>query len=280
MTDDIIVSRAALHMWEEPCISGSQGSGTVFFAGCNMGCVYCQNYKISGGAPVGCDPGRKVSPDELAEIFLKLQEKGASNINLVTPTHYMAQISYSLSLAKDRGLMIPVVYNSGGYERVESLRYLEGLVDVYLPDFKYNSAERAERYSNAPDYPEIAKSALDEMFRQVGDIVIDDGTGLIKKGMIVRHLVLPDTNRDTKQILRYLHERYGNSIYVSLMRQYTPIREQLAYFPELLERVSDEQYDRCVSFAERIGMENVFIQEANAATDEFIPDFGSGFVCR
>ncbi|MCR4947124.1 MAG: radical SAM protein [Lachnospiraceae bacterium] len=274
MSDEIIVSRAALHMWEEPCISGTAGSGTVFFSGCNMGCVYCQNYRISRGSATGDVPGRKVPLRELADIFLMLQDKGAANINLVTPTHYSPWIAYALCLAKDQGLKLPVVYNTGGYDSVESLKMLEGLVDIYLPDYKYNSPDRAKRYSNAPDYPDVVKQALTEMYRQVGEVCFDKETGMLKKGMIVRHLVLPDTNRDTKQILRYLHEQYGNSIYVSLMHQYTPVYGQLENFSELHERVSDAQYERCVSFAQRIGMENVYIQDSSSATEEFIPDFG------
>ena len=275
MTDEILISRAALHMWEEPCISGESGSGTVFFSGCNMGCIYCQNYKISRNIYGRDELYRKVTPEELATVFLYLQEKGALNINLVTPTHFIPQIAYAICLAKGRGLTLPVVYNSSGYERVESLKRLEGLVDIYLPDFKYNNPKRAELYSKAPDYPAVVREALAEMFRQVGSIEFDTETGLLKKGMIVRHLVLPDTNSDTKQILRYLKEQFGDEIYVSLMHQYTPIPEQLKDFPELRETVSDEQYDRCVRFAQNIGMENVYVQDSVAATESFIPDFGS-----
>ena len=272
MSDEITVARAALHKWEEPCISGTVGSGAVFFTGCNMGCVYCQNYQISRGRKSECLPGEKLTIQELADTFLRLEQEGAVNINLVTPTHYMPQIAYSLLLAKEQGLSLPIVYNSSGYECVESLKQLEGLVDVYLPDLKYRKGERASRYSHAPDYPSAAEAAIAEMYRQVGTLQF--GTdGLLKKGMIVRHLVLPDTNRDTKQILRSLKEQYGDRIMVSLMRQYTPIREQLAEFPELWEEIPDEQYERCVRFAQDIGMTNVYIQEKGTAKESFIPDF-------
>ena len=272
MTDEIRVSRAALHMWEEPCISGKEGSGTVFFTGCNMGCVYCQNYKISGGREVRMC-GNAVEPDGLSDIFLELAGMGANNINLVTPTHYIPQLAYAIRTAREKGLSVPIVYNTGGYERVESLKKLEGLIDIYLPDFKYMKEDRAAKYSMAPDYPQIVKAALDEMFRQVGEMIIEEGSGLMKKGMIVRHLVLPDTNRDTKQILRYLKERFGDRIYVSLMRQYTPIREQLRDYPQLWEKVKDDRYESCVRFAQNIGMTNLYIQEPGVAEESFIPDF-------
>ncbi len=272
MSDEITVARAAMHKWEEPCISGAAGSGAVFFTGCNMGCVYCQNYQISRGRKVERLPGKKLTPQELAEVFLRLQKDGAVNINLVTPTHYAAQIAYSLLLAKELGLELPIVYNSSGYESVDSLKMLEGLIDIYLPDLKYQKEERASRYSHAPDYPAVAKAAIAEMYRQVGNVRLGQD-GLLKKGMIVRHLVLPDTNRDTKQILRYLKEQYADKILVSLMRQYTPIAAQLTGYPELLEEISDEQYGRCVRFAQDIGMENVYIQEKGTAKESFIPAF-------
>lgn len=274
MTDKLMVARAALHMWEEPCISGENGSGAIFFAGCNMGCVYCQNSAISGKRPRDASFGGKIIDEKrLAEIFLNLQEEGAGNINLVTPTHYIPQIVMAVRMAKRQGLSLPIVYNTSGYERVESLKLLEGVVDIYLPDFKYMDKARAKRYSMAEDYPVVVKDALDEMFRQVGEVQIDRQTGLLQKGMIVRHLVLPDTNRDTKQILRYLRNRFGEQIYVSLMHQYTPISGQLAEYPEIAHTVEEAQYERCISFAQKLGMTNLYIQEGGAVGESFIPSF-------
>lgn len=274
MTDEVVVARAALHMWEEPCISGEQGSGTVFFSGCNMGCIYCQNSAISRcHAQLSENRGKKIDITRISDIFLELEQQGAHNINLVTPTHYIPQLVAAIRRAKTKGLSIPIVYNTSGYERVESLKLLDGLVDIYLPDFKYMDKERAQRYSMAQDYPVVVKKALQEMYRQVGMVVINENTGLLQKGVIVRHLVLPDTNRDTKQILRYLKETYGDKIYVSLMYQYTPMEGQLESYPELDMRVSDAQYGRCVDFAEKLAMANVYIQEGSVATESFIPSF-------
>ena len=270
----IYIARASLHMWEEPCISGESGSGTVFFEGCNMRCVYCQNYKISDGRQKKRENmGRIVDEEQLADIFLTLQKKGAMNINLVTPTHYTPQLCVAILIAKEKGLKIPVIYNCSGYERVETLRSLEGLIDIYMPDFKYIDEKRAKLYSNAEDYPEVAKKAIFEMHRQIPKIVWDEESGMMKRGIIVRHLVLPDTNRDTKKILRYLHENYGDSIYISLMNQYTPIISQLKKYPILQQRVLQKQYDKCVEFADKLGIVNCFIQEGEAAMESFIPEF-------
>ncbi len=267
--DKLYVARAALHKWEEPCISGEEGSGTVFFAGCALKCVYCQNSDISAGAV-----GKKITVERLAKIFTELQEKGANNINLVTPGHYILHIAEALKLAKDRGLRIPIVYNSGGYERVEALRLLEGLVDIYLPDFKYYSDELAVKYSNAKEYLRYAKSAIEEMFRQVGVPVFDE-RGIMKKGVMVRHLVLPHNYSDSKRIIKYLYEKYGHDIYLSIMSQYTPmktaaIREE---FPELLNKLDFSEYDKIVDYAVELGIENAFIQEEDVAEESFIPEF-------
>lgn len=259
-------ARAALHFWEEPCISGTAGSGTVFFSGCSLRCVFCQNHRIAQGCA-----GQSLSIERLTDIFLELQKKEAHNINLVTPTHFIPQIIQALAMAKEKGLHIPVVYNTGGYEEPATLRLLEGLVDVYLPDLKYFSPEAAMRFSHAPDYFEKASAALAEMYRQVGAPVFADD-GLMLRGVIVRHLVLPGQTRDSKKILRFLHETYGDDIYVSIMNQYTPL-PHVAEYPEINRRVTPEEYDRVLAFAERIGIRNGFRQEGNAAEESFIPQF-------
>lgn len=270
MPDKLYVARAALHMWEEPCISGKNGSGTIFFEGCNLRCVYCQNGDISGGIK---DQERWITGERLSRIMLGLQKKGANNINLVTPTHYVPVIVEAITLARANGLVLPIVYNCGGYENVETLKELEGMIDIYLPDFKYMNADRAMLYSKASNYPEIAKKAIWEMVRQTGECVFDKETGIIKKGVIVRHLVLPDSNRDTKQILRYLHETYGDKIYISLMSQYTPISARLSEFPQLNQKVNRKQYDKCIEFAKKLGITNAYVQEDDVALESFIPAF-------
>lgn len=267
MPADLVVARAALHMWEEPCISGSTGSGTVFFGGCNLKCVFCQNHSIAVG---NC--GKKITTARLAQIFLELQEKGASNINLVTPTHYIPQIREALLLAKEQGLILPIVYNTGSYENTDALRLLDGLIDVYLPDLKYFSTELSTKYSHAADYFEKASLAIAEMYRQVGTPIFEETTGMMQKGIIVRHLVLPGQTKDSKKVLRYLHETYGDKIYVSIMNQYTPL-PHVVHIPELDRKVTTEEYDRVVNFAIRLGMENAFIQEGETAEESFIPPF-------
>ena len=208
------VARAALHFWEEPCISGEEGSGTAFFSGCNLQCVFCQNHNIAIG-----QTGQVITTERLSQIFLELQKKGAANINLVTGTHFIPQIVDALTDAKQEGLIIPIIYNSSGYEEVSSLALLEGLVDIYLPDLKYYSSELSLRYSHAADYFVKATSAIAEMFRQVGSPVFDEATGLMKKGIIVSHLLLPGQSKDSKKILRYLHNTYKDDICVSIMNQ-------------------------------------------------------------
>ena len=267
MDSTIRAARAALHMWEEPCISGTSGSGTVFFSGCNLRCVFCQNHNIALGKA-----GRFISPEHLVEIFLQLQEQGANNINLVTPTHFLPQIVISLEQAKQQGLHLPIVYNTGSYESPKALHYLEGLVDIYLPDLKYFSPELSTAYSHAPDYFEAACAAIAEMYRQVGNPVINEDTGLMQRGLIVRHLLLPGQTKDSKKILRYLHETYGDHIYISIMNQYTPL-PQVADIEALNRTVTPEEYDRVLRFAERIGIERGFRQEGTAASESFIPEF-------
>ena len=266
MTDRIRAARAALHMWEEPCISGTKGSGAVFFSGCSLRCIFCQNHEIAAGKA-----GKEISGERLAEIFLELQEKGAANINLVTGTHFAPSIRKALERAREQGLSLPVVYNCGGYESLRTLRMLEGFVDVYLPDFKYMDSQLAEKFSHAPDYPEAAKTALAEMVRQTGPCVFDP-EGYIRKGTIVRHLILPGHTRNSKDVLRYLHETYGDRIYISIMNQYTPVRP-LPDYPELNRKVTRREYEKVLDEAVRLGIEKAYIQEGETADESFIPAF-------
>lgn len=264
-----VIARAALHNWEEPCISGTQGSGAVFFSGCSLGCVFCQNAAITHSRILR---GKEVSIRQLADIFLRLQnEDHAHNLNLVTGTHFLPQIASALQIAKEESLHIPVIWNSSGYEKASSLRLLEGLVDVYLPDFKYMSPDLAQNYSHAPDYPRTAKEALAEMVRQVGELHFDDTRNtLIQKGVIVRHLVLPGHTKEAKTIVRYLHETYKDRIAISLLNQYTPM-EAVQGDPLLKRKVTQREYDRVVDYALQIGVQNGFIQEGKTAEESFIP---------
>lgn len=259
------VARAALHFWEEPCISGEEGSGTVFFSGCNLRCVYCQNTEIARGVR-----GKEITVKRLAEIFLELQAKGANNINLVTPSHYYMEIRQALELVKEE-LIIPVIANTSSYDSVAMLKEMEGLVDIYLADYKYVDKKLAEKYSHAADYPVVAAEALKEMFRQVGEPVFD-ADGRMKRGMIVRHLLLPGCTEDSKKVLRFLYETFGDAILISIMNQYTPL-PHVAGFPELNRRITEEEYDEVVDFALELGIENGFIQEGETAEESFIPDF-------
>lgn len=259
------VARAALHMWEEPCLSGTSGSGAIFFSGCSLGCIYCQNREISGGKA-----GLVISVERLAEIMLELQDKGANNINLVTAGHYVAQVCRALELAKQQGLYLPIVYNSSGYEKTEMLKRLEGLVDIYLPDLKYLTPDLAARYSHAPDYPEYAKEAIGEMVRQ--QPTAEFAGEMMQKGVIVRHLLLPGHVREAKHVVEYLYQTYGDRIYLSLMNQYTP-SGSLEKYPELKKRVKRQVYERLIQYTIRKGVENAFIQEGGTAKESFIPDF-------
>ena len=262
----IRAARAALHMWEEPCISGREGSGALFFSGCSLGCVFCQNRSISRG-----ERGKEVSPERLVEIMLNLQEQKANNINLVTAGHYVPQVGAALALAREQGLCLPVVYNSSGYEKPETLRLLEGLVDIYLPDFKYMSPELAASCSRAPDYPEIAKAALEEMVRQAGSPRFDE-RGMMTGGVIVRHLLLPGRVADSKKVVEYLYGTYGNRIYISLMNQYTPM-PAVAGDPLLSRKVTKREYSRLVDYALFLGLEQGFILEGETSKESFIPEF-------
>lgn len=261
---EISVCRAAPHFWEEPCICGENGSGTVFFSGCNLGCIFCQNSKISRGGA-----GKRVSESELSDIFLDLQGQGVSNINLVTPTPYADRIKRAIDLSWQKGLYLPIIYNTGGYESVSTLKELSGYVSVYLPDFKYMSGDLARELSGAPDYPEVAKRALREMVHQRGDAVFDSD-GMMVKGVIVRHLVLPGHTDDSKRVLEYLYKEYGDGITVSIMSQYTPMPDMKG---ELDRRLFTEEYEDVVSFARNLGIKNAYIQDGESAKESFIPDF-------
>lgn len=265
-SNKLIVARAALHMWEEPCISGNEGSGTVFFGGCPLRCVYCQNKEIRDG-----NTGKEISTKRLAEIFLELQGKKANNINLVTPTHYVPHIIDALDIAKANGLNIPVVYNTSGYEKPETVEMLEGYIDIYLTDFKYFYSETAKEYSNAPDYTKHAKQSLEAMVNQAEDAVFDE-RDIMQKGVIVRHLLLPNHLEESKDIVKYLFDTYGDKIFISLMNQYTPMPD-MANHPVLKKKVTDEDYNKLVDYAVDIGVENGFIQEGETALESFIPPF-------
>lgn len=257
------IARAALHFWEEPFISGREGSGTVFFSGCNLRCVYCQNHRISAERF-----GAEVSDKHLMEIFDSLIEQGANNINLVTPTHYAYRLEKVL---REYASPVPVIYNCSGYEKAETLRRLEGLIDIYLPDMKYIDSESALRYSCAPDYFMYASSALSEMLRQTGKAVLDE-RGMMKKGTVIRHLVLPKNTNKSIRLIDWLTENVPKDTYISIMSQYTPVVLS-ERFPELNRKITDREYEKVVSYISEKGFENVFVQEGEAAAESFIPDF-------
>lgn len=282
VTADLFAARAALYYHEEPVISGSRGSGAVFFAGCNMGCVFCQNYAIAKAMT-----GTQLSSGRLTEIFLSLQEQGAHNINLITAEHFLPQVIRSLRDAKDQGLTLPVVYNTGTYERVEAIQALEGLVDVWLPDFKYISPRLSLAYSHTPDYFQYASKALQEMVRQCPEPLFSDGSHtldapddaddpLMVRGVLVRHLVLPGSTQDSMDILKYLHDTYCDQIFISIMNQYTPM-PQVKDDPDLGRKLSSAEYEKVVDYAISLGITNGFIQEEGTASRRYIPAFdGTG----
>lgn len=269
--DELVLARASLHKWEEPCISQNKGSGTIFFSYCNMKCIYCQNYEISIE-----NKGYKVSTQKFADICLELEKQGAVNINLVTPTHYITQIKEGLILAKKKGLSIPIVYNTSSYEKVESLKELEGLIDVYLPDLKYYSDEYAIKYSKCNNYFKYAHLAIEEMYRQVGKPVFNKN-GLLIKGVLVRHLLLPDLSEDSKKVIKYLYDTYKDNIYISIMNQYTPIKK-LPY-ENLNRKITKKEYEEIIDYAYGLGIRNCFVQEEDTQSESFIPIFdGRGVI--
>lgn len=261
------VAHTMLHMWEEPCISGVNGSGAIFFSGCPLGCVYCQNKKISRSYI-----GAEYDSGALSSLFLSLEKQGAHNINLVTATHHIPHLCEAIPMARARGFSLPVVYNTSGYEREESLARLRGLVDVFLTDVRYHNPQTAGAYSAAPDYPQTAMAALDTMVSMTGAPILDE-KGMLLRGVIVRLLLLPGHLIEAKQILRELYLRYGDRIYISLMSQYTPVGDLPAEFPALARRVTPYEYASLVSYARKLGITQAFTQEREAAKESFIPDF-------
>lgn len=261
-SDKFKLARAALHFWEEPCISGKNGSGAIFFSGCNLGCVFCQNFDISHNCK-----GVEVSDGKLIDIMKNLVEKGANNINLVNPTHYSAQL---LRVFEKYKPPVPIVYNTSGYDSVETLRLFDGIVDVYLPDFKYIRPDKAQKYSKAENYPQVAEAALTEMKRQVKSDVFDD-SGIMQKGMIIRHLVLPSNTNASIEALDYLAENFDDT-YISVMAQYVPCGD-LTEYKEINRPLTQREYDKVVNHILDLGLDKIFVQELEAASDEFIPDF-------
>ncbi len=272
--DTIRVGLAGLHRWEEPCLSGTRGAGTVFFCHCSLRCVFCQNHDISGQK--AADAGTITDISGLADTFLSLEQQGAHNIDLVTPTHYAAQLAQAIPLARSRGLTIPIVYNCGGYESVETLRMLDGMIEIYLPDFKYFSPYYAERYSSAPDYSDVCMDAISEMVRQT-DMPVMGADGILISGTIIRHLMLPGLAGDTAQVLRAIASRWGGRVLVSLMRQFTPCTD-LSDYPELTRRLTDDEYADACDLMRLLGLEG-WTQDAASISESFIPRFdGSGVV--
>lgn len=257
------IALASIHMWEEPVISGRDGSGTIFFSHCNLGCIFCQNYKIRNGY------GKEITIKRFSEICLELQSRGANNINLVTPTHYVPLIRKGLIQAKNRGLIIPIVYNTSSYENEATIESMKELVDVYLADLKYYDDSYAKKYSNCNNYFEVATKAIGKMVEQVGSPIIHNG--LMKRGVIVRVLLLPGLLEDAKKIIKYLYDEYHDDIYISIMNQYTPVDKYI--YEELNNKVAESVYDELVNFAYDIGVRNAFIQEGETQKDSFIPNF-------
>jgi len=270
MPEGFVVARAAKHMWEEPCISGTKGSGTVFFSGCSLRCVFCQNYSISTEGF-----GKEISDSQLMNIFDSLIESGVHNINLVNPTHYAARLE---KILREYNSPVSVVYNSGGYEKVETLKRLEGLIDIYLPDLKYINDEKSKKYSGAPDYFRFASQAIKEMIRQTGSAVFDE-EGIMKKGTVIRHLILPKNTNQSIEIINWLKDNVPNDTYISLMSQYTPIKQNESY-PELNRRITPREYAKVLDYLLDSGFENIFAQEALSADEAYIPDFDLTGICE
>lgn len=264
------IALASLHMFEEPCISGANGSGTVFFTNCNLNCIYCQNYEISQGGK-----GKEITIQTLADIFIKQQEKGAHNINLVTPTMYVYQIIEAIKIARKNGLKIPIIYNSNGYENIETIKMLNGYIDVYLPDLKYYTNELSKKYSNVDNYFEVATNAIKEMYSQVGNAIFDDN-GIIQKGVIIRHLVLPNHIQNTKNILKWINENMPKDIYVSVMAQYFPTYK--AKNDSLINRkLNKKEYKEVFNYLYSLDLQNGYIQELGSHEEEYVPDFNLTF---
>ena len=265
-TDKVKVALASIHNFEEPCISGKNGSGTVFFSNCNLNCVFCQNYEISQ-----LGKGKEISIEELADIFIKQQNKNVHNINLVTPTMYIYQIIEAIKLARDKGLKIPIVYNSNGYVNVEALKHLKGYIDIYLPDLKYSNNEIAYKYSNIKNYYENAVQAIKEMYNQVGTPIIDEN-GIMKKGLMIRHLVLPNQLQNSKDVLKWINDNMDKKVFVSVMAQYFPTY-RAKNFLEISRKLTKEEYNEIEQYLYSLDFENGYIQELGEHEEEYVPDF-------
>ncbi len=261
--DTVKIALYSTHNFEEPCISGKKGSGTVFFSNCNMNCVFCQNYEISQQGK-----GKEITIEELAEIFIKQQEKDVENINLVTPTSYVPQIIEAIKIARNKGLKLPIVYNTNGYEKVETLKMLEGYVDIYLPDFKYSDNKLAKRLSKVDNYFEIVTRALKEMYRQTGKAVFDD-RGIMQKGMIIRHLVLPNQILNSRRVLKWINENM-HDVYVSVMAQYFPTYKAKD-IEDINRKLTKEEYEQIENYLYRLDLENGYIQELGEHEEEYVP---------
>ena len=267
---NIKLAMASIHNFEEPCISGENGSGTVFFSNCNMNCVFCQNYKISQQGL-----GREISIEELAEIFIDEQNKNAENINIVTQTMYVYHIIEAIKIAKNKGLKIPIVYNSNGYENVETIKKLDGYIDIYLPDLKYYDDDLAFKYSGVKNYFENATSAIKEMYNQVGSPVLDEN-GMMKKGLIIRHLVLPNNLQNSKDVLKWINDNIDKKVFVSVMAQYFPTN-RAKEFPEINRKLTKEEYEEIENYLYSLDLDNGYIQELGEHEEEYVPDFEGGF---
>lgn len=267
-SNTIKVARAALHYWEEPCISGEKGSGTVFFSNCNLKCVFCQNHEISNDGF-----GKEISIERLATIFMELQDKGANNINLVTPTHFVPQIIEALKIAKNNGLTLPVVYNTNSIDTLETIRALNGYIDVYLPDFKYFDDKYSFKYSKIKGYSKNAIPIIEEMIKQVGSPKFNN-QGMLTKGVIVRHLLLPGLLFDSKKVVDAIYNNFGDEVYISLMNQYTPMNNSKLY-PEINKPINPKVYDSLIDYAISIGVKNGFIQESGTNSKTFVPEFNN-----
>lgn len=265
-SDQVRVARVSLHQWEEPCISGEEGSGTVFFSGCNLNCVFCQNHDISQEGI-----GKEITIERLSDIFLEQQKRGANNINLVTPTHYAVQIVEALKIAKKKGLNLPVVYNSNGYEALHTLELLRGYVDVFVPDLKYFKDEYGIRYSKVPNYFSNASKAIEKMVEIAGKVEFDE-RGIIQKGVIIRHLMLPGLLFDSKKIVDYIHNTFGDKVYLSIMNQYTPMFKACDY-KEINKPLNSKHYDSLIEYCLDIGIKNAFIQDEGTDEKSYVPEF-------
>ncbi len=265
-SSNLNVARVSLHQWEEPCISGTKGSGTVFFSNCNLSCVFCQNHEISQE-----HIGKNVSIERLSKIFIEQEMRGAHNINLVTPTHFVPQIIEAIKLSKKDGLSIPILYNSNGYENIDTIKALSGHIDIYLPDLKYMNDKYAEKYSKVADYFKFASPAIDEMVLQHPKPIFNTN-GIMLKGVIIRHLMLPGLLFDSKKIVDYIYNKYGDNVYLSLMNQYTPMFNSVRY-PEINKPLNPKHYQSLVNYCQNLGFKNCFIQEDGTVKESFVPHF-------